>query len=112
MTDWLLTVLLLVVYPIAFYPIVRLGGRVRKNSRRAQEQARAHGQRDPHLEALLVGLREGRRRKPGELEEADGGQDPARFIAERARPEELGRYLVDVEAVGHPDAAMEGDDAQ
>ncbi len=38
-TDWLLTVLLLIVYPIAFYPIVRLGERVRKNSRRSQEQA-------------------------------------------------------------------------
>ncbi len=39
MTDWLLTLLLLIVYPIAFYPVIRLGERVRKSSRRAQEQA-------------------------------------------------------------------------
>ena len=39
MTDWLLTVVLLVIYPLAFYPVVQLGNRVRKSSRRAQEQA-------------------------------------------------------------------------
>ena len=39
MTDWLLTVLLLIVYPIAFIPVVRLGARVRNSSRLAQEQA-------------------------------------------------------------------------
>ncbi|OYW42962.1 MAG: ABC transporter permease [Rhodobacterales bacterium 12-64-8] len=39
MTDWLLTLVLLVIYPVAFYPVVRLGNRVRKSSRRAQEQA-------------------------------------------------------------------------
>ncbi|HOY77472.1 MAG TPA: ABC transporter ATP-binding protein [Hyphomonadaceae bacterium] len=39
MTDWLLTLFLLVVYPIAFYPVIRLGDRVRKSSRKAQEQA-------------------------------------------------------------------------
>lgn len=39
MTDWLLTLVLLVIYPLAFYPVVRLGNRVRKSSRRAQEQA-------------------------------------------------------------------------
>ncbi len=39
LTDWLLTVLLLVIYPIAFYPVIQLGNRVRKSSRRAQEQA-------------------------------------------------------------------------
>ncbi|MEQ1782836.1 MAG: ABC transporter ATP-binding protein [Hyphomonadaceae bacterium] len=41
MTDWLLTVLLLIVYPIAFIPVVRLGARVRNSSRLAQEQAGA-----------------------------------------------------------------------
>lgn len=41
MTDWLLTLFLLIVYPIAFYPVVQLGNRVRKSSRRAQEQAGA-----------------------------------------------------------------------
>ena len=40
-TDWLLTVLLLIVYPIAFVPVVRLGARVRNSSRMAQEQAGA-----------------------------------------------------------------------
>ncbi len=39
MTDWALTLLLLVVYPLAFWPVARLGDRVRKSSRRAQEQA-------------------------------------------------------------------------
>ncbi len=39
MTDWLLTVVLLVVYPIAFMPVIQLGNRVRKSSQRAQEQA-------------------------------------------------------------------------
>ncbi|HVY87523.1 MAG TPA: ABC transporter transmembrane domain-containing protein, partial [Hyphomonadaceae bacterium] len=37
--DWALALLLLVVYPIAFWPVVRLGDRIRKSSRRAQEQA-------------------------------------------------------------------------
>ena len=38
-TDWLLTVVLLVVYPIAFVPVIQLGNRVRKSSQRSQEQA-------------------------------------------------------------------------
>ena len=38
-TDWTITLLLLVVYPIAFWPGVRLGDHIRKTSRRAQEQA-------------------------------------------------------------------------
>ncbi|MBI1359489.1 MAG: ATP-binding cassette domain-containing protein [Alphaproteobacteria bacterium] len=37
-TDWALTLLLVVVYPIAFWPVVRLGERIRKTSRRSQEQ--------------------------------------------------------------------------
>lgn len=41
MTDWLLTVLLMIVYPMAFYPVIQLGHRVRKSSRIAQEQAGA-----------------------------------------------------------------------
>jgi subfamily B ATP-binding cassette protein MsbA len=40
-TDWLLTLFLLIVYPIAFYPVIQLGNRVRKSSRVAQEQAGA-----------------------------------------------------------------------
>jgi subfamily B ATP-binding cassette protein MsbA len=39
LTDWLLTVVLLVVYPIAFMPVIQLGNRVRQSSQRAQEQA-------------------------------------------------------------------------
>lgn len=38
-TDWTLAVLVVVVYPLAFYPVVRLGDRIRRSSRRAQEQA-------------------------------------------------------------------------
>ena len=37
--DWALTLLLLIVYPLAFWPVVRLGNRIRTISRRAQEQA-------------------------------------------------------------------------
>jgi len=38
-TDWALTLLLVVVYPLAFWPVVRIGERIRKTSRQAQEQA-------------------------------------------------------------------------
>ncbi len=38
-TDWALALLLLVAYPIAFWPVVKLGNRIRGVSRRAQEQA-------------------------------------------------------------------------
>ncbi len=38
-TDWLLTLFLLIVYPIAFYPVIQMGNRVRKSSRKSQEQA-------------------------------------------------------------------------
>jgi subfamily B ATP-binding cassette protein MsbA len=37
--DWPLALLLLVGYPIAFWPVVKLGDRIRGVSRRAQEQA-------------------------------------------------------------------------
>jgi subfamily B ATP-binding cassette protein MsbA len=37
--DWPLALLLLVAYPIAFYPVVKLGDRIRRVSRSAQEQA-------------------------------------------------------------------------
>jgi ATP-binding cassette, subfamily B, bacterial MsbA len=37
-TDWALTLLLVVVYPLAFWPVVRIGNRIRKSSRQAQEQ--------------------------------------------------------------------------
>ncbi|MDJ0920662.1 MAG: ABC transporter ATP-binding protein [Henriciella sp.] len=37
-TDWQLTLLLLVVYPIAFGPVIRLGERIRKRSKQAQKQ--------------------------------------------------------------------------
>lgn len=38
-TDWLLTLVLLVAYPVAFAPVIQLGNRIRKTSKRAQEQA-------------------------------------------------------------------------
>src|SRR5690606_31640709 len=38
-TDWQLTLLLLVAYPLAFWPVVRLGDRIRRSSNRAQVQA-------------------------------------------------------------------------
>lgn len=36
--DWQLTLILLVVYPIAFWPVIALGERVRKRAKRAQKQ--------------------------------------------------------------------------
>ncbi len=36
--DWKLTLILLVVYPIAFWPVIALGERVRKRAKRAQKQ--------------------------------------------------------------------------
>lgn len=39
MTDWLLTLVLLSVYPVAYYPVIQIGKRVRKRSHQAQEQA-------------------------------------------------------------------------
>ena len=36
--DWKLTLILLVVYPIAFGPVISLGNRVRKRSKQAQKQ--------------------------------------------------------------------------
>lgn len=36
--DWMLTLLILVVYPIAFYPIIKIGQRLRKTSAAAQSQ--------------------------------------------------------------------------
>ncbi len=41
MTDWMLTLFLLLVYPIAFWPVISMGNRIRKSSRKAQEQAGA-----------------------------------------------------------------------
>ncbi len=37
--DWALALLLVVAYPIVFFPVIRLGERIRRISRRAQEQA-------------------------------------------------------------------------
>lgn len=37
--DWALTALLVIAYPIAFWPVVKLGDRIRRASKRAQEQA-------------------------------------------------------------------------
>ena len=36
--DWQLTLILLVIYPIAFWPVIALGDRVRKRAKRAQRQ--------------------------------------------------------------------------
>ncbi|WP_233355863.1 ABC transporter ATP-binding protein [Henriciella litoralis] len=36
--DWMLTLVLLVIYPIAFGPVIGLGNRVRKRSKQAQKQ--------------------------------------------------------------------------
>ncbi len=38
-SDWLLTVVVFVVYPIAFWPVLRMGARIRKVSIQSQQQA-------------------------------------------------------------------------
>jgi ATP-binding cassette, subfamily B, bacterial MsbA len=77
-TDWALTLLLLIVYPLAFWPVVRLGDRIRKSSRRAQEQA---GELTSVLGEAFQG---GRTVKAYGLEDYQRGRARAGFT-ERAR---------------------------
>ncbi len=53
-TDWALALFFLVAYPIAFFPVIKLGERIRKTSKRAQEQA---GELTAHLGEAFVGAR-------------------------------------------------------
>lgn len=53
-TDWALALFFLVAYPIAFYPVIKLGERIRKTSKRAQEQV---GELTAHLGEAFVGAR-------------------------------------------------------
>jgi len=52
--DWALALVLLVAYPIAFWPVIRLGERLRKTSKRAQEQT---GEVAAHLTETFQGTR-------------------------------------------------------
>lgn len=52
--DWALALVLLVAYPIAFWPVIRLGERLRKTSKRAQEQT---GEVAAHLTEVFQGTR-------------------------------------------------------
>jgi subfamily B ATP-binding cassette protein MsbA len=52
--DWMLTVLILVVYPIAAYPVIRIGQRLRRTSTDAQSQM---GQVTSMLEESFSGTR-------------------------------------------------------
>lgn len=53
-TDWALALFFVVAYPIAFWPVIRLGERIRKSSKRAQEQA---GELTAHIGEAFVGAR-------------------------------------------------------
>ncbi len=76
--DWALALLIVVVYPIAFAPVVRIGERLRKTSRRAQEQT-------GEITALLnEGFTGGRITKAFNLEDYQKGRAHAGFV-ERAR---------------------------
>jgi subfamily B ATP-binding cassette protein MsbA len=76
--DWPLALLLLVAYPVAFYPVVKLGDRIRRASRSAQEQAGT-------LTAFLGESFQGARTvKAFGLEEYQGARAHAGF-RERAR---------------------------
>ena len=52
--DWTLTLLILVVYPIAAWPVIRIGQRLRKTSNRAQSQM---GEVTSQLEESFSGTR-------------------------------------------------------
>ncbi len=52
--DWMLTLLILVVYPIAAWPVIRIGQRLRKTSSRAQSQM---GEVTSQLEESFSGAR-------------------------------------------------------
>jgi subfamily B ATP-binding cassette protein MsbA len=76
--DWALALFLMVAYPIAFLPIIRLGERIRKTSRRAQEQA-------GEMTALLTEAFQGARTvKAFALEDFQKGRARASF-EDRAR---------------------------
>ena len=76
--DWALATLVLLVYPIAFAPVVRIGERLRKTSRRAQEQA-------GEMTALLTeGLSSGRDTKAFNLEDYQRSRAHDGFV-ERAQ---------------------------
>ena len=76
--DWALTLLIIVVYPIAFAPIVKIGDRLRKTSKRAQEQA-------GEITSLLTeGFQAGRITKAFNLEDYQKRRANAGFV-ERAR---------------------------
>lgn len=77
-TDWQLTLLLLVVYPIAFGPVIGLGNRIRKRSKQAQKQV-------GEVTALLSeGFQSARVVKAYGLEDYQGGRAKAGF-RERSR---------------------------
>ena len=77
-TDWQLTLLLLVVYPIAFGPVIGLGNRIRKRSKQVQKQV-------GEVTALLSeGFQSARVVKAYGLEDYQGGRAKAGFV-ERSR---------------------------
>ena len=76
--DWALATLILIVYPIAFAPVVRIGERLRKTSKLAQEQT-------GKMTALLAeGFAGGRVTKAFNLEDYQKSRAHAGFV-ERAR---------------------------
>lgn len=96
--DWVLTVLILVVYPIAAYPVIRIGQRLRKTSAGAQEQM---GQVTSFLEESFSGTRMVRTYglENYETERASGAfRDRLRFLFRIT--ENRGRVDPILEAVG------------
>lgn len=76
--DWQLTLVLLLVYPLAFGPVIALGNRVRKRAKRAQEQV-------GEVTALLSeGFQSARIVKAYGLEDYQGERAKAGFV-ERSR---------------------------
>ncbi len=76
--DWALALMVLVVYPIAFAPVVEIGNRLRKVSKAAQQQT-------GEMTALLnEGFQGGRTSKAFNLEEYQNARAHAGFM-ERAR---------------------------
>ncbi|MFC7291085.1 ABC transporter ATP-binding protein [Hirschia litorea] len=76
--DWALALMVLVVYPIAFAPVVQIGNRLRKVSKAAQQQT-------GEMTALLnEGFQGGRTSKAFNLEDYQNARAHAGFL-ERAR---------------------------
>ncbi len=91
--DWLLAVIVLVVYPLAFQPVVALGARLRRASRDAQVQI---GQMSALLSESFAGAR---LVKTHGLERYQGDRAQATFAERRRLEEKIANHRAKVEPI-------------